>query len=70
LSLARFLFVCFDLKRRASSWALVVYTYNLSYSAGRDPGNHSLKPAWANSSQEPILKKPITKIGLVEWLKV
>jgi hypothetical protein len=29
-----------------------------------------LKPAQANSSQDPILKKPITKKGLVEWLKV
>jgi hypothetical protein len=27
-------------------------------------------PAWAKSSQEPISKKPFTKIGLVEWLKV
>jgi hypothetical protein len=25
---------------------------------------------WANSSQDPILKKPITKKELVEWLKV
>jgi hypothetical protein len=29
-----------------------------------------LKPAQANSSQDPILKKFITEIGLVEWLKV
>jgi hypothetical protein len=27
-----------------------------------------LRPAWANSSQDPISK--ITKLGLVEWLKV
>jgi hypothetical protein len=30
----------------------------------------SLKPAQANSSSRPYLKKPFTKIGLVEWLKV
>jgi hypothetical protein len=29
-----------------------------------------LKPAWTNSSAKPCLKKPFTKIGLVEWLKV
>jgi hypothetical protein len=29
-----------------------------------------LKPAGANSSVRPYLKKPFTKIGLVEWLKV
>jgi hypothetical protein len=30
----------------------------------------SSKPAQANSSRDPILKKPSPKIGLVEWLKV
>jgi hypothetical protein len=30
----------------------------------------SLKPAQANSSSRPYLKKPFTKIGLVEWLQV
>jgi hypothetical protein len=29
----------------------------------------SSKPAWANSWWEPILKKSITKKGLVAWLK-
>jgi hypothetical protein len=29
-----------------------------------------LKPAQANSSARPYLKKPFTKIGLVEWLKL
>jgi hypothetical protein len=28
------------------------------------------KPAWANSSVRTYLRKPFTKIGLVEWLKV
>jgi hypothetical protein len=29
-----------------------------------------LKLAWANSSRDPNSKKPFSKIGLVEWLKV
>jgi hypothetical protein len=29
-----------------------------------------LKPIWANSSARPYLEKPLTKIGLVEWLKM
>jgi hypothetical protein len=28
------------------------------------------KPAWANSSMRPYLKKLFTKIGLLEWLNV
>jgi hypothetical protein len=36
-----------------------------------DQKDHGSKPApWANSLQDPISKKPFTKIGLVEWLKV
>jgi hypothetical protein len=51
--------------------ALVAHAYNPSYSGGRDQEDHGLKPAWANSSQDPILKKKkIRKKGLVEWLKV
>jgi hypothetical protein len=30
--------------------------------------DHGSKPVQANSLREPILKKPITKKGLVEWL--
>jgi hypothetical protein len=39
---------------------------------GRDQEDRSSKPAWENSSFfEPLSqKKPFTKIGLVEWLKV
>jgi hypothetical protein len=37
--------------------ALVAHAYNPSYSGGRDQEDHGLKPAWANSSQDPILKK-------------
>jgi hypothetical protein len=36
--------------------ALVVHACNSSYSGGRDQENCSLKPAWAGSSQDPILK--------------
>jgi hypothetical protein len=37
---------------------------------GRDQEDCGSKPAQANSLRDPILKKPITKKGLVEWLKV
>jgi hypothetical protein len=29
-----------------------------------------LKPSQANSFAKPYLENPVTKIGLVEWLKV
>jgi hypothetical protein len=48
----------------------VAHFYNPSYSGGRDQEDHGLKPAWTNSLQEPILKISITKIELVELLKV
>jgi hypothetical protein len=48
---------------------LGAHTYNPSYSRGRDQEDHSLKPSRANSSQELISKKLITKIGW-DWLKV
>jgi hypothetical protein len=47
----------------------VAHTYNLSYWGGRDQKAGS-EPAWANSSQEPILKITHYKKGLVEWLNV
>jgi hypothetical protein len=34
-----------------------------SYLGGRDQEDHSLKPAGANSLQDPILKKPFTEKG-------
>jgi hypothetical protein len=37
---------------------------------GRDQEDRGSKPAQANNSQDLILKKPFTKKGLVEWLKV
>jgi hypothetical protein len=36
---------------------------NPGYLGGRDQEDHSSKPAWANSSQDPISKTPITKKG-------
>jgi hypothetical protein len=50
--------------------SMVDHTCNPSYSGGRDEGDCSSKSAWANSSKDPIWKKPITNKGLVEWLKV
>jgi hypothetical protein len=52
----------------------VAHACNPSCSGGRDQEDRSSKPAWANSSREPVSKKkkkkPFTKKGLVEWLKV
>jgi hypothetical protein len=39
-----------------SSWALVAHACNPRYSRGRDQEDQGLKPAWANSSQDPIMK--------------
>jgi hypothetical protein len=44
-----------------SCWVLVAHTCNPSYSAGRDQEDCSLKPAQANSLQDPISNKTITK---------
>jgi hypothetical protein len=55
-----------------SSWVLVAHTYNPSYSGGRNQEDHSSKPAWANSSRDPIWKYPshTKKKSLVEWFNV
>jgi hypothetical protein len=50
--------------------ATVTHTCNPSYSDDRDQEDCGSKPARANSSVRPYLKKPFTKTGLVEWLKV
>jgi hypothetical protein len=39
----------------------VAHTCNPRYSGGRNQENHGLKPAWANSSWDPVLKIPNTK---------
>jgi hypothetical protein len=38
-------------------WALVAHTCSPSYSGGRDQEDRGSKLAWANSSQDPVLKK-------------
>jgi hypothetical protein len=48
----------------------VAHACNPSYSGGRDEEDHGSKPDRGNSSVPPYLKKPFTKIELVEWLKV
>jgi hypothetical protein len=50
----------------------MTHACNPSYSGGRGQGqeDHSSKPAWANSSQDPILKNTHHEKGLVAWLKV
>jgi hypothetical protein len=44
----------------------VAHACNPSYSAGRDQEDHSSKPAKANSSQEPVLKKTLHRKGAGE----
>jgi hypothetical protein len=43
--------------------APVAHPCNLSYSGSRDQEDHSSKPAWGNSSWDPILKNPSQKYG-------
>jgi hypothetical protein len=52
------------------SKALVSYSYNPSYSGGRDQENCGLKPAQANSFERRYLKKTLHNKELAEWLKV
>jgi hypothetical protein len=58
------------LKLTLTSRELVAHASNPSYSGGRDQEDHGSKSDWANSAQDPISKKPITKKGPVEWLIV
>jgi hypothetical protein len=46
-----------------STWALVVHACNPSNLGGRDQEDCGLKPAWANSLRDPILKKSMIKKG-------
>jgi hypothetical protein len=48
----------------------VADTCNPCYSGSKDQEDHSSKPAWANSSKDPISKKTYHKKGLAEWLQV
>jgi hypothetical protein len=49
--------ISFSIKTKPSGQMPVVHTYNPSYLGGWDRENHSLRPAWANSLQDPISKK-------------
>jgi hypothetical protein len=51
------------MKMNTAIGALVVHTCNPSYSRSRDQENQGSKPAHANSSQDAILKIPITEKG-------
>jgi hypothetical protein len=53
--------ICQNLLKTNASWVLMAHCYNPSYSGGRDQEDHSLKPAQANSLQDPISKNPFTK---------
>jgi hypothetical protein len=53
-----------------SSQVSVGHTCNPSHSGGRNQEDGRSKPAWGNSLRDPLLKKPLHKKGLVEWLKV
>jgi hypothetical protein len=50
-----------NIKKRLCSWVLVAYACNPSYLGDRDQEDQGLKPAQANSLQDPIWKKPFTK---------
>jgi hypothetical protein len=50
-------------KQENKSWEKESKSQNLG---GRDQEDRGLKPAQANSSQDPILKIPNTKKGLVK----
>jgi hypothetical protein len=50
--------------RKTDCLAPVALTCNPSYFGGRYQEDQGSKPAQANSSQDPILKKPITKKGM------
>jgi hypothetical protein len=56
--------------KHGCGWAPVAHACNPSYPGGRDQEDRGLKPVWANNLRDSILKKPITKIRLLEWLKV
>jgi hypothetical protein len=49
-----------------ASWVPVVHTCNSSHSGGKDQKDYGSRSAQENSSRDPILKKTITKEGLVE----
>jgi hypothetical protein len=69
-SLSLFFFFSFFETKSYYGLALLAHTCSPSYSGGRDQEDRGSKPAQANSLRDPIVKKPFTKKGQVEWLKV
>jgi hypothetical protein len=55
------------LQKAVFCWVLVVHSCNAGYSVSRDWEDRGLKPARANSSQDP--QRTHHRKGLVEWLK-
>jgi hypothetical protein len=49
--------------RKKKSQVPLAHSCNSSYSRGRDQEDHGSKPAWANSSQDPMLKNTVTNKG-------
>jgi hypothetical protein len=60
--------------KAVACWVPVAHACNHSYSGGRNQEHHGSKPTGAKKKKQmftrPYLKKPFTKMGLVEWLKV
>jgi hypothetical protein len=55
-----------NLKNEGQSQVPMAHAYNPSYPGDRDQEDSSSKTAQENSSQDPMLKKTITKKELVE----
>jgi hypothetical protein len=63
LSIGLYILFCSSIETKKTSPVPVAHAYNPSYSRDRDQEDCGSKPAWANSSRDPVLKKPITKKG-------
>jgi hypothetical protein len=57
-------------KMKKMCWAPMAQTFNPCDSGRREKEDHGSKTAWRNSLQDPMSKTPITKKGLLDWLKV
>jgi hypothetical protein len=56
-------------KKKQCHLAPVAHSWKPSLSEGREQKDRGSKAMLANSSRDPILKKPTIKKGLVEWFK-
>jgi hypothetical protein len=57
------LLIFIQLEKKEMDQALVAHICIPSYSGGREQEDCTSKPAWENSSQDPISKIPNTKQG-------